>query len=224
MPMKILPAKLNLGLGARKPRLLWYGIGFNREHLIACAKRHGFWPESDEISYFGKLSRARYSAEHLLRALTGWRHLEIRTPYALNHERIVGIYSSYWINHRAMSAQDQARVLDIIRKELGVEGEPVWYFDRWDYDHDFLRSSRKRQVQIEKKEREKGISFSRAYCPYRVYVHILAANSQSAAAAAAAAAVTAAATAVTAAATAVAAAAAAAAAPTTTADESIAPN
>ncbi|KAI0273323.1 hypothetical protein BC834DRAFT_1030155 [Gloeopeniophorella convolvens] len=139
MPIKLLPADLNSGFGPRKPRLHW----------------HGFWPEGEEMSEPSKLAMARYLAEDLLRALTDWPHTEMRVPYAMDHERIIGIYSSYWVNERVLGARAQARVLDAIRKELGVNNEPLWYFDGLDYDPSSLRPFRKSSEESQEGKRER---------------------------------------------------------------------
>ncbi|KAI0273321.1 hypothetical protein BC834DRAFT_853281 [Gloeopeniophorella convolvens] len=159
-PLKRLPRKLNLWYGAKRPRLLWFGIGFGPENLMACAKKHGFWPETDELSYVQKLTRARYSAEDLLRKLTGWRYIEIRDPYSLEHERIIGIYSSYWICERVLDAQTQARVLDTIKEELGLDDDPMWYYDRRNYDYAYLKSFPKRYPKVMERERQRFAKLS----------------------------------------------------------------
>ncbi|KAI0267158.1 hypothetical protein BC834DRAFT_969174 [Gloeopeniophorella convolvens] len=137
-----------------RPPLLWYGIGFNHEHLAAYAKKRGFWLDSD-TSYESKLHVAEVIGGPRLRKEIGWPYLKIRAPYSKQYARIIGMFSSYWAYERILDVRQQTLLLDRIKEEFGIDGEPMWYYDMMECDWEYLKVFPKRYARAYEKQRKR---------------------------------------------------------------------
>ncbi|KAI0262032.1 hypothetical protein BC834DRAFT_972261 [Gloeopeniophorella convolvens] len=118
-----------------RPRLLQYGIPITADVLIAYADQKHLWPK-------GKIDRingqffAFEKCVNYLSDLVDWT-LELRSVYSVEHEMVLALYTNYELQQMAQADEDD--VLNIIRKELGMSGTPMWYYDIINYDDDYLR-------------------------------------------------------------------------------------
>ncbi|KAI0267157.1 hypothetical protein BC834DRAFT_969173 [Gloeopeniophorella convolvens] len=170
--MKYLPNELNLWLnpdtkircppGEEQFPQLWYGIGFNHEHLAAYAKKRNIWRQ-DDSPYTSKLFSAEVAGGPMLRRATGWSFLEIRAPYSKQYVRMVAIYSNYWMNEQLLDARSMGVLLDRIRREFDIDGEPMWYYDRLGFDWEYLETFPQRYAErVEKERRQEARRSKRA--------------------------------------------------------------
>ncbi|KAI0058553.1 hypothetical protein BV25DRAFT_1919249 [Artomyces pyxidatus] len=113
------------------PPELHFGLALTQDELLAYANKHGLVEEDypdDPLDVFS----CRYPVMMCLRELTDDSTVYIAPPFVPGTVRpiMVALYSNYTRSKQKLVDEDEREVLDIIRDELNLEGQPaLWYWD-----------------------------------------------------------------------------------------------
>ncbi|KAI0263536.1 hypothetical protein BC834DRAFT_971234 [Gloeopeniophorella convolvens] len=164
-PMEILTEEYNVMTMRIPPRLLWWGIPITEATLTKYAKKRGFWRSGSDMTELDRLLWAERDCTRFLRNLTKYSQLELRYPYSLEYSWVVGIYSSYKIHDEVLTAVQEDKLIRVLKRELEVDLEPIWFFDQENYDEDYLWTLAQRQAKKIRKRKAERLALESAAVP-----------------------------------------------------------
>ncbi|KAI0043389.1 hypothetical protein FA95DRAFT_1563358 [Auriscalpium vulgare] len=128
MPVATLPPECDVHY-THKPLLLHYGLGTSEKQLVAYARRHGLIAQ-EHRSFYLAAGLGLVPALHRLKKVANAR-LRIQYPEDRKHTLMISLYSNYTMDDEQYEPPHEEEVLDILRQELQIEGQPaMWFFDR----------------------------------------------------------------------------------------------
>ncbi|KAI0263534.1 hypothetical protein BC834DRAFT_844428 [Gloeopeniophorella convolvens] len=155
-PMELLTEEYDVLTMRDPPQLLWWGIPITIEILTKYAKKRGFWRDEPGMTALQRLLWAEWDCTLFLRNLTKYRPLELRYPYSLEYSWVVGIYSSYRVQDEELTPAQEDKLIRVLKRELEVDTEPIWFFDQEHRDEEYLDILADRQAkEIRKRKAER---------------------------------------------------------------------
>ncbi|THH06746.1 hypothetical protein EW146_g9515 [Bondarzewia mesenterica] len=129
-PMSQLPDDFNVKLNPKAPKL-YFGLPFNyEEHIVPYAKAHNLVYYLDrypnEINPVDTIPAVLDYLEYCCDA-----KLYFKLPFGPSLQGMIALYSNYTMEEDHLLPDDEKEVIEIIKKELGIEIEAKWYWDRF---------------------------------------------------------------------------------------------
>ncbi|THH07510.1 hypothetical protein EW146_g9295 [Bondarzewia mesenterica] len=129
-PMSQLPDDFNVKLNPKAPKL-YFGLPFNyEEHIVPYAKAH------DLVYYLDRYPNEINPVDTIPAVLDYLEYccdakLYFKLPFGPSLQGMIALYSNYTMEEDHLLPDDEKEVIKIIKKELGIDIEAKWYWDRF---------------------------------------------------------------------------------------------
>ncbi|KAI0308507.1 hypothetical protein OF83DRAFT_1180733 [Amylostereum chailletii] len=131
--MKEIPHRYVPTLSHQNKPLLHWGLAFTNEQVLTCLLRNNLMPDWDPKK--PKIMVALFKVLDYLEDRCGVT-LKREWPLSVDYPHVVSLYSNFSMADTVMPWKTEERAVAIIKEELGVEGDTMWW---WNWEKAYKR-------------------------------------------------------------------------------------